>query len=83
VVKTYALSGMFLAAGLAMLSFVGRRHGFRAASAAGFLLACAAATRISLGAALALGGLYLLACRKRVRPGPGWTSRWAGGWGWR
>ena len=67
VVKTYALSGMFLAAGLAMLSFVGRRHAFRAASAAGFLLACAAATRISLGAALALGGLYLLACRKRVK----------------
>lgn len=67
VVKTYALSGMFLCAGLAMLSFVGPRKGFRAAAGSGFLLACAAATRISLGAALALGGLYLLICRRRLR----------------
>ncbi len=67
VVKTYALSGMFLCAGLAMLSFVGPRKGFRAAVGSGFLLACAAATRISLGAALALGGLDLLICRRRLR----------------
>lgn len=67
VVKTYALSGMFLAAGLALLSFVGRHHAFRAAAASGFLLACAAATRISLGAVLALGGIYLLLCRKRLK----------------
>jgi hypothetical protein len=67
VVKTYALSGMFLAAGLAMLSFVGRRKGFRAAFGAGFLLACATATRISLGASLALGGFYLLLCRRRLK----------------
>lgn len=67
VVKTYALAGMFLCAGLAMLSFVGRQKGFRAAAGAGFLLACAAATRISLGAALALGGLYLLICRRRLK----------------
>ncbi len=67
VVKTYALSSMFLCSGLAMLSFVGPRRGFRAATAAGFLLACAAGTRISLGAALALGGVYLLLCRKRLR----------------
>lgn len=67
VVKTYALSGMFLTAGLAMLSFVGRRKAFRAAFGAGFLLACATATRLSLGAALALGGFYLLACRRRLK----------------
>jgi hypothetical protein len=67
VVKTYALAGMFLCSGLAMLSFVGRHKGFRAAAGAGFLLACAAATRISLGAALALGGLYLLICRRRLK----------------
>ena len=67
VVKTYALSSMFLCSGLAMLSFVGPRRGFRAATGAGFLLACATATRISLGAALALGGLYLLLCRRRLR----------------
>ena len=67
IVKTYALSAMFLCAGLAMLSFVGPRKGFRAAMGAGFLLACAAATRISMGAALALGGFYLLLCRRRLR----------------
>ena len=67
VVKTYALSSLFLGSGLAMLSFVGPRRGFRAATGAGFLLACAAATRISLAPALALGGLYLLLCRKRLR----------------
>jgi hypothetical protein len=67
VVKTYALAGMFLCAGLAALSFVGRRHGVRAAMLAGFLLACAAATRLSLGAALAVGGLYLVVCRRRLK----------------
>lgn len=67
VVKTYALGSLFLCAGLALLSFVGARKGFWAATGAGFLLACAAATRISLGAALALGGFYLLLCRKRLK----------------
>ncbi len=67
VVKTYSLASLFLGAGLLALAFVGPRRGFRAAVAAGFLLACAAATRISLGATLALGGLYLLACRRRLR----------------
>ena len=67
VVKTYSLSSMFLCAGLAALAFVGPRQGFRAAVASGFLLACATATRISLGASLALGGLYLLACRRRLK----------------
>lgn len=66
-VKTYALSSMFLCAGLAMLSFVGARKGFRAALGAGFLLACATATRLSLGAALALGGFYLLVFRRRLK----------------
>ena len=68
VVKTYSLASLFLSAGLLALSFVGPRKGFRAATAAGFLLACAAATRISLGAALATGGLYLLLCRRSLRP---------------
>jgi hypothetical protein len=68
IVKTYALSGMFLAAGLAALSFVGRKRALRSAVLAGFLLACAAATRISLGAALPLAGLYLVAFRRRLRP---------------
>jgi len=67
VVKTYALSSMFLCSGLALLSFVNRKNAFRAAFASGFLLACAAATRISLGAALAVGGLYLLLFRNRLK----------------
>lgn len=67
IVKTYALSSMFLCAGLLMLSFVGPHKGFRAAMGAGFLLACATATRISLGAALALGGFYLLLCRRHLK----------------
>ncbi|NLG34594.1 MAG: hypothetical protein GX548_04485 [Lentisphaerae bacterium] len=67
VVKTYALTSLFLAGGLTMLSFVGRRHALRAAAGAGFLLACATATRISMGAALGLGFLYLLACQHRVK----------------
>ncbi len=67
VVKTYSLSSLFLCAGLLALACVRPSHGFRAAVAAGFLLACATATRISLGASLAVGGLYLLIFRRRVR----------------
>ena len=67
VVKTYSLSSLFLCGGLVLLSFVGARRGFFAAMGAGFLLACAAATRISLGITLALGGFYLLLCRKRLK----------------
>ena len=67
VVKTYALAGFCLSLGLTMLSFVGKHKGFRAAVAAGVLLACAAATRITLGAALALGGFYLLFFRRRLK----------------
>ncbi len=66
-VKTYALSSLFLSAGLLALAFIGPKRGFRAAVLGGFLLACAAATRISLGAGLALGGLYLLIFRKRLK----------------
>ncbi|HPK68897.1 MAG TPA: hypothetical protein PLT37_09680 [Kiritimatiellia bacterium] len=67
VVKTYSLASLFLSAGLLALAYVGPRRGFRAATLAGFLLACATATRISLGAALAVGGLYLFICRRRLR----------------
>ena len=70
VVKTYSLSSLFLCAGLLALAFVGPRRGFRASVLSGFLLACATATRISLGASLALGGLYLLAFHRRLK---GWA----------
>ena len=68
VVKTYALASLFLCGGILALSFVGERRGGRAALLAGLLLAGATAVRISLGAALALGGIYLLLVRGRVRP---------------
>ena len=67
VVKTYALASLFLSAGLLALAFIGPKRGFRAAMLGGFLLACAAATRISLGAALAIAGLYLLIFRRRLK----------------
>jgi hypothetical protein len=67
VVKTYALTSLFLAGGLLLLSYAGRRHALRAAAGAGFLLACATATRISMGAALGLGFLYMLACQHRLK----------------
>ena len=70
VVKTYALASLLLCAGLLALSFVGTRRGGRAALLAGLLLAAATAVRLSMGAALALGGAYLLLVRARVR-------RWA------
>jgi hypothetical protein len=64
VVKTYALCGLFLVAGFWLLSCVNGRGRAVAALVAGLLLACAAGTRISSGAALAVGGFYLLARRK-------------------
>ncbi|MBR4190365.1 MAG: hypothetical protein IKQ55_10440 [Kiritimatiellae bacterium] len=70
VVKTYALASVLLGAGVLAISFVGTRRGGRAALLAGLLLAGATAVRISMGAALALAGLYLLLVRRRVR-------RWA------
>ena len=67
VVKTYSLAGAFLAAGLLSLSFAGPRRALRAAGCAGFLLACAAATRITLGVTLPLGLAYLWLVRRRLR----------------
>ena len=68
VVKTYSLSSMFLLSGLWSLSFVGRRHAVRPAFLSGFLLACAAATRLSLALAPALVALYLLVFSRRLKP---------------
>ncbi len=68
VVKTYSLSSMFLLSGLWSLSFVGRRHAVRPAFLAGFLLSCAAATRLSLALAPALVALYLLVFSRRLKP---------------
>ena len=53
IVKTYALCAVFLAAGFFVLTFVTEKRGWLAAAIGGFLLAAAAGTRISSGAALA------------------------------
>lgn len=66
IVKTYSLCALFLAAGFFALSFVTEKRGWTFAALGGFLLAAAAATRISSGAALAVTGLVLLFNRRRV-----------------
>lgn len=66
IVKTYSLCAFFLAAGFFALSFITGRRGWLAAAIAGFLLAAAAGTRISSGAALAVTGLVLLFRRKSL-----------------
>jgi len=71
IVKTYALCSAFLMAGVWALCAVKGRHGATAAAAAGFLMALAAGTRISAGAALPLVALYLLFRRRELG-----DSRW-------
>jgi hypothetical protein len=78
VVKTYSLTGLFLAAGLLALSYAQARLGKEACFASGALLALAAGTRISAGMALPAAGIALLLARRRVRP-LGWVLFGAGG----
>jgi len=61
--KTYALAGLFVAAGFYLLAVASSRTGVSGAlvaCASGLLLAFASGTRISLGALLAVVGLWLL-----------------------
>ena len=60
--KTYALAGLFTVAGFCLLSLSRARAA--AALGAGLCLACAAGTRISLGATLPVAGLWLLGGRR-------------------
>lgn len=66
IVKTYSLCAFFLAAGFFVLSFATEKRGWLAAAIGGFLLAAAAGTRISSGAALAVTGLVFLFNRRRL-----------------
>jgi hypothetical protein len=77
--KTYALAGLLLAGGLLALTRCerGGRAGLAWAAGAGVLLAAAAGTRLSLGAALAAAGLWLLANRRRL--GLAWLAFGIGG----
>ena len=80
VVKTYSLCAFFLSGGLLLLSFVEKdaRWSRWLAAGSGLLLALAAGTRLSAGAALAVTGLYLLA-RCRVRHWTIWAAFGVGG----
>lgn len=60
--KTYALAGLFVILGFYLLTFA-RAHA-AAALGAGLCLACAAGTRISLGALLPVVGVGLLVARR-------------------
>jgi hypothetical protein len=77
--KTYALAGLLLAGGLLALTRCerDRRAGLMWAAGSGVLLAAAAGTRLSLGAALAVTGLWLLAHRRRL--GLAWLAFGIGG----
>lgn len=69
-VKTYALASLLFGLGLLLLSRTGRRGGggFLIPGLAGFFLALAAATRVSFGAALAAGGVYLVLVHRKSAP---------------
>lgn len=77
--KTYALAALFFTGGLLALtrSVQGGRGARLRAVEAGLLLAAAAGTRLSLGAALAAAGLWLLWQRRRC--GDTWIAFGLGG----
>lgn len=65
--KTYALAALFVSVGFYLMSFGGNAAGRlqkAAWSGAGLSLAFAAGTRISLGALLAVAGLWLVSARR-------------------
>ncbi len=64
--KTYALAACLLLGGYLVLTAANRPGRFWLAAVAGALLACAAGTRLSLGALLAVTGFWLLAQRKTL-----------------
>jgi len=68
IVKTYGLCSFFLTAGFVALSYANGRRGASAAFWGGFLLALAAATRLSAGVALPIAGLWLVWSRRKVYP---------------
>ncbi len=77
--KTYALAALLLTGGLLALARSERRgrEGLVWSAGAGVLLAAAAGTRLSLGAALAAAGLWLLVHQRRL--GLAWLAFGLGG----
>ncbi|MFH0954247.1 MAG: hypothetical protein V1873_07955, partial [Verrucomicrobiota bacterium] len=78
VVKTYSLCALFLVAGLAAVSFAGRRGGWVGCFFSGVFLALSAGTRISAGVAMPVVFVYLLLERKTLGDGR-WFSFGLGG----
>lgn len=72
--KTYALAACLLLGGYLVLTHADRPGRAGLAAAAGLLLACAAGTRLSLGALLAVTGFWLLWHRRAF----GWAWFWFG-----
>jgi len=66
VVKTYSIAAFFTMAGLYFLLRALRTKAITSAAFAGLLLSTAAATRLSAGLALPIGGLALLLAYKRL-----------------
>lgn len=78
VVKTYGLTAALLAAGLWLLSYVVGPARVLPAFLGGFLVALAAGTRLSAGAALPAAGLFLLWRRRALGDLP-WIAFGVGG----
>ncbi|MDA0323740.1 MAG: hypothetical protein O2923_13655 [Verrucomicrobia bacterium] len=79
IVKTYGLAALLVTGGFLALSYSSRRVALGSALLAGFLLACAAGTRISLGAMLPVAGLYLLWHRRQAGHPWRWVAFGVGG----
>ncbi len=76
IVKTYGLACCLMSAAALALSGIRGRTPAISAALCGFLLACAAGTRLSLGLALCVVGVYLLGlCRRKAQR---WCWLWFG-----
>lgn len=72
IVKTYALTALFFSAGALAMTYVSGPRGSLAAMASGIFFACAAGTRLSMGLALPIIGLCLLAGRRQLKAPFAW-----------
>lgn len=66
VVKTYSLCALLLAVSLLLLHMALNRRNLLLVFVAAFAMTLAGGTRISAGAAVAVSGFWLLACRRRL-----------------
>jgi hypothetical protein len=78
VVKTYSLCAVFLVGGFVLLEAASRRRSAALALLSAAAMALAAGTRISSGAALLFGGLFMLRGRRSLGDAP-WIAFGVGG----